>query len=145
MGGHVLLLAGLAFYARYVMLDAAGLLTVREGKRVGGKSSRSDRPQAKRTRAGAVEKTKTDTKRGRDRPESPPGEESTIALPTKPRTSAKSQRKALRAVGTGGAGGRAETEEPYDDEHDVPTNRGHMSKSERKRLRKLQQQRRRAA
>lgn len=120
LAGHVLALAGLMMFARYVVLDVQGLIEHKP------RASSSERQAAKAAKAAAKATAKAKAK-----------EEKTPA--TTPAPAAKSNDR----PGTTHAWRDAD-EEASDDEEDENDGQ-YISKSERKRLRKLQQRQSRAA
>jgi hypothetical protein len=118
--GHWLLLAGVVSYARYIVLDAQGLIPLRTSS----------------TRSG---KQKTDSPQKPKRPATAPSPSSATI-----QTSAASQR--AESSSKAWIDGSRPEREPYDDdaEDDSPGPARKLSKADRKRLRKLKAQNRAA-
>ena len=116
MGGYVFLLTGLVFYARYVLLDAQGLVPRRERKRTDEASEPTETPARKKKRS----QLKVD----------PPH---TTKAPTFETASPVDHERGTQWV---------DGSQSDDDEDDSSPKRRRLSKSERKRLRKLKSQQR---
>ncbi|MEX0937820.1 MAG: hypothetical protein WDZ59_08155 [Pirellulales bacterium] len=129
LGGHLLLLAGLVGYARYVLLDAENLLPPRKTAAKAKAADASKSPARKSTApAPHFEPRRSETRDG-----SPAEITSESELETEAQRSRKAKRKARQEKWVDG---RNRIDDPYSEEDTADLDRQKLSKAERKRLRK---------